>query len=103
MPFTGFDGADLQAEGKFGVNGKDPVGKASAYTQTYETALRTVPLATQVTPPAGGGGLVGGCYDSAANRDAMIASVTAFKADLLALKKVVNSLIDDLQAVGLVG
>ena len=84
----------------------DPVDKAlagSAYTQTYATAAKTVPAATQSTPPAGGTGATAGAYDSAANRDLMIASITAGAADLLALKKVVNALIDDLQALGLVG
>ena len=75
----------------------------SAYTQTYATASKTVPAATQVTPPAGGTGATAGAYDTAAHRDEMIASITAGAADLLALKKVVNSLIDDLQAAGLVG
>ena len=75
----------------------------AAYTQTYSTADRTVPAATQSTPPAGGTGTTAGAYDTAENRDLMIASITAGAADLLALKKVVNALIDDLQASGLIG
>jgi hypothetical protein len=75
---------------------------SSEYTQTYSTASRTVPAATQLTPPAGGTGAAAGAYDSAANRDLMIASITAGAADLLALKKVVNALIDDLQEAGII-
>lgn len=76
---------------------------ANTYTQTYSTAARTVPVATALTPPAGGTGATAGAYDTAVNRDAMIASITATQADLLALKQVVNGLIDDLQALRLVG
>ena len=65
------------------------------YTQTYATASRTVPAATALAPPAGGTGAAAGAYDTAANRDLMIASITATQADLLALKQVVNSLIND--------
>jgi len=74
---------------------------SAAYTQTYSTALRTVANATQSTPPAGGTGATAGAYDSAANRDLMIASITAGAADLLALKKVVTAIIDDLQTAGI--
>ena len=74
----------------------------TAYTQTYSTASKTVPAATASTPPAGGAGATEGAYDTAANRDLMIASLTANIADVLALKKVVNAIIDDLQALGLV-
>jgi hypothetical protein len=74
----------------------------NGYTQTYATAARTVPAATALTPPAGGTGATAGAYDTAGNRDLMIASITATQADLLALKQVVNGLIDDLQAAGLI-
>lgn len=85
------------------IEGFEGVATAGAYTQTYSTATKTVPAATQLTPPAGGTGATGGAYDNATNRDLMIASITAGAADLLALKKVVNALIDDLQAAGIVG
>jgi len=74
----------------------------SVYTQTYATAARTVPAATALTPPVGGTGATAGAYDTAGNRDLMIASITATQADLLALKQVVNGLIDDLQAAKLI-
>ena len=78
-----------------------PVARPSAYTQTYATADKTHASVTQVTPPAGGSGATAGAYDTAANRDAMITSITAGAADLLDLKQLVNSVIDDLQALGL--
>ena len=74
----------------------------TAYTQTYATASRTVPAATALTPPAGGTGTAAGGYDTAVNRDLMIASITATQADLLALKQVVNSLINDLRTLKVV-
>ena len=78
-----------------------PVARAAAFTHTYATADRTHAAVTQVTPPAGGTGATVGAYDTAANRDAMITSITAGAADLLDLKQLVNSVIDDLQAYGL--
>ena len=78
-----------------------PVARPSAFTQTYSTADKTHANVTQVTPPAGGTGATAGAYDSAANRDSMITSITAGAADLLDLKQLVNSVIDDLQALGL--
>lgn len=79
------------------------VPKAAAYTQTFSTAARTVPAATASNPPAGGTGTAAGGYDTAGNRDAMITSLTNCIADVAELKKVVNSIIDDLQALQLVG
>src|SRR3954463_5076910 len=76
---------------------------ANTYTQTYSTAARTVPAAPALPPPAGGTGATAGAYDTAVNRDAMITALTATQADLLALKQVVNGVIDDLQALRLVG
>lgn len=79
------------------------VPQAAAYTQTYSTAARTVPAATASNPPAGGTGATAGAYDTAGNRDLMITSLTNCIADVAALKQVVNSIIDDLQALKLVG
>ena len=90
-------------DGKLAFHGSTAADAADAYTQTYSTTARTVPAATQATPPAGGTGATVGAYDTAENRDLMIASITAGAADLLALKKVVNALIDDLQEIGLIG
>ena len=41
---------------------------------------------TQLAAPAGGGGATAGAYDSAANRDLMIASVNAARDDIIAIK-----------------
>lgn len=41
---------------------------------------------TQLAAPAGGGGATAGAYDSAANRDLMIASVNAARDDIIALR-----------------
>lgn len=76
----------------------------SAYTQTYSTASKTVPAATQAavaTTGASNSSPYG--YTGAAQADAIVAAVNAAGADILALKKVVTALIDDLQALGLVG
>lgn len=75
---------------------------APAYTQTFSTASRTVPAATAVDPPAGGTGATAGAYDTAGNRNLMIASLTAVIADVAELRKVVTALIDDLQAARIV-
>ena len=74
----------------------------TAYTQTYSTASKTVPNGTASDPPAGGTGATAGAYDTAAHRNAMITSLTNCIADVTALKKVVNAIIDDLQVLGLV-
>ena len=82
------------------------VGEAptsAAYTQTYATTSRTVANATASNPPAGGTGAAAGAYDTAANRDLMITSLTNCIADVVALKQVVNSLINDLRAQKIVG
>jgi hypothetical protein len=88
---------------KLGFFNVTPVVKPTAYTQTYATAAKTVPNATASNPPAGGTGATEGAYDTAAHRDEMITSLTNNIADVLALKQVVNALIDDLQALGIVG
>jgi hypothetical protein len=83
----------------FGIT---PSTRASAYTQTYSTASKTVPNATvaavsttgssQVTPYG---------YTTSAQADAIPTAINALAADVLALKKVITALIDDLQAYGL--
>jgi len=80
-----------------------PIVRPGAYTQTYTTAAKTVPNATASNPPAGGTGATAGAYDTASNRNLMITSLTNVIADVDALRKVVTALIDDLQALGLVG
>jgi hypothetical protein len=94
------------------------------FTQTYSTAALTVPTVTYTAPavtavaaPAGGTGATAGGWDTAANRDLAIASITATETDLLATnvslaalaadnlvnRKLINSIIDAMQANGLAG
>jgi len=91
----------LPFQGMPGFNGVTPGAQGSAYTQTYSTAGRTVAAVTATNPPAGGTGATAGAYDTAANRDAMITSLTAVIADVLDIKKNLNAVIDDLQAAGI--
>lgn len=77
--------------------------KYAAVTQTYSTAALDVPTATVSAPPAGGTGDAAGAWDTAGHRDAAIASINALIADVLALRKVVNTLVDALQDNGLLG
>lgn len=88
---------------KLGFYNATPVVRPSAYTQTYTTASKTVPNATASNPPAGGTGATAGAYNNATNRDLMITSLTNCITDVDNLRKVVTQLIDDLQALGLVG
>jgi len=59
---------------------------SAAYTQTYSTAARTVPAEVAA--------ITGGESPTEAEHNLVVA-------DLLALKKVVNAIIDDLQTMGL--
>lgn len=90
-----------QSGSKIGFFGITPVVRPTTLTQTYAAVNATHPNVTQLTPPAGGTGAAAGAYDTAAHRDALIASVTAGAADLLSLKQFVNQIVDQLQALGL--
>ena len=81
--------------------GLTAVVRATAYTQTYNTASKTVPAITSLAAPAGGTGTSAGGYDTASNRNLMITSQNAIRTDLTSLYKVVTQIIDDLQAYGL--
>lgn len=78
--------------------GLKPVGQQSAYTQTYTTADKTQANLTV-------GSDIGAFTDppSAAEMALLRTFVNALKADLTDVKQITNSLIDDLQALGLVG
>jgi hypothetical protein len=84
-----------------GFYGVAAVTRPSAYIQTYATASKTNPAMTASNPPAGGTGTAAGGYDTAAHRDSMITSLTNVIADVTTLKQLINSVIDDLQALGL--
>lgn len=80
----------------------DLVAIGSAYTQTYATADKTHAAMTSAAMPAGGTGAAAGAWDTAANRDSAIAQFAALRNDVIDLKQLVNAVIDDLQALGLV-
>ncbi len=65
-----------------------------------QTAAIAIVAATSSAPPAGGTGATAGAYDSAANRDLMIATINALRTDVAALIVAVNSLRLSNQAQG---
>lgn len=96
---------------KLGFFNATPVAQRSAYTQTYSTADKTHanPTATALTVTDGAGtndGTIGAITNNASTITAvqeLAASINAIIVDLADLKALVNSVIDDLQALGLVG
>lgn len=102
------------ASDKGGFFGATPVVMQSTYTQTYSTAATTVPAATTHTITDSTGGTpstsalvaISGTYTQSEVRNnfaTLAAEDALLAADILALKKVVNKIIDDLQAYGLAG
>lgn len=90
-----------QAGSKVGFFGVTPVVRPAVLTQTYSTASSTHANQTQLAAPAGGTGATAGAYNTAANRDLMIASVNAARTDITNLKNFVNDIVDKLQALGI--
>lgn len=86
---------------KIGFFNVTPVVQPTAYTQTYATASKTLPTQTSADFPAGGTGAAAGAWSTAANRDLAITRFNALRTDLDNTKKVLNQVIDDLQALGL--
>lgn len=102
-----------------------PAVAERTYTQTYSTALRTVPAATVAAlaltvaadAPAGGTGAAAGCYDTSGNRNTAITTmqenrllalslktqINALRVDVAALFAVANALANDLRRAGVVG
>ena len=94
---------NLAFQGNVGFYGTAPIAQPSAYTQTYATADKTNanPTATSIattgvtqTTPWG--------YATEAQGNAVAVAVNALIVDVADVKQLVNSLIDDLQALGLV-
>ena len=86
-----------------GFYGAAAVAKASAYTQTYSTANKTIENPTGVSmgdlvATSGGWGA-----STEANFDKITAVIDQLIADNLDLRQGLTAVIDDLQAVGLVG
>lgn len=75
----------------------------TAYTQTYSTADRTHANLTSsaVVTTAATSDTPFGFSEAQAN--AIVAAINALRTDLLDTKQLVNSVIDDLQALGLLG
>ena len=108
---------------KLGFFNATPVVRPTAYTQTYATADKThaaltataIAAVIPAAAPAGGTGTAAGGWDTAANRDAAITTINdlrtwavevdadyeALLVDVTDVKQLVNSVIDDLQALGL--
>lgn len=80
----------------------DIIASPTTYVQTYSTAAATVPAATVVAVATTGATITTPYgYVGAAQADAIPVAINALAADVLALKKVITQLIDDLQAAGL--
>ncbi len=98
---------------KLGFYNATPVVQRPAYSQTYVTADKTHadPTGAVVagTVEVGGTGAAEGAWDTAAHRHTTITTISEIKtsvnnlvADMADVKQVVNAIIDDLQALGLV-
>ena len=72
------------------------------YTQTYSTAARTNPNATAAAVATTGSGLVSFGYTQS-QADSIPVAINALIDDNLALRKLLNGLIDDLQALAIIG
>ena len=93
-----------KAGGKIGFYAATAVAKAGAYTQTFSTADKTIENATAVAP----GDLTatqstGWGASTEANFDKIATAIDALVADNLDLRSAITAIIDDLQALGLVG
>ena len=81
-----------------------PAARPSAYTQTYTTADKTHAARTAaavVTSPAVTSTPAG--WAAISQADAIITNLNALRVDQLDTAQLVNSIVDDLQALGLVG
>lgn len=94
------DGALNHDGATVGFYGATPIARASAYTQTYSTASRTHPAQT-ATALTGTSVITAWGFQTQAQLDNFIADAEALRQDHLALAQVVNSIIDDLQAIGI--
>ena len=99
---TVFSWTDTGAVSKLAFFGATRVVQPAAYTLTYSTAVRTVPAATAanvVTTPAT---LVAYGFTQA-QADSIPVEINAMQADMLELKKLIVSLINDLSTTSGVG
>ena len=82
-----------------GFYGAAAATRPSAYTQTYATADKTHANATSADLGAFTGGVVG--FLDAAERNNILTQFNALRVDVLDAKSLLNSVIDDLQTLGL--
>lgn len=85
-----------QATSKLGFFGSTPVGKASAYTQTYATADKTLNLASTAAFTGQTNAVGGSVYAKSADLEQL-------RGDVLDVAQMLNALVDDLQTLGLIG
>lgn len=88
---------------KLGFFNATPIVQRAAWTQTYSTADKTVanPLAAAVATTAATNSTPYGFAQAQA--DAIVTAINNLVLDMADTKQAVNALIDDLQALGLVG
>lgn len=88
----------IQFGGDIGFYGVTPIARPAAYTQTYAMATRTHsnPTAATVSDTNGAAG-----FAAAADRTAVVTAVNNLITDVANVKQVLNQVIDDLQANGL--
>lgn len=85
-----------------GFWGATPVARASAYTQTFSTASRTVAnntssaVATTASTNVAPFG-----YTTSAQADAIVTAINALRTDVDNAKKAINQVIDDMQTYGI--
>jgi len=84
-----------------GFYGVTPAARPSAYTQTYSTADKTHANVTSAAVVTTAATNVAPYGYAQAQADAIPVAINATQADLLDLKQLLNSVIDDLQALGL--
>jgi hypothetical protein len=85
--------------GFFGNSASQP----SAYTQTYSTATKTQSnISSSAVATTGATNIAPFGYTTAAQADDIITQLNKIRTDLANVKQVLNALIDDMQANGLV-
>ena len=85
--------------GKLSFYGGTTRAQAAAYVQTYSTAARTVPNATfSALSTTASTNIAPYGFSTSAQADAIAAKVNALGTDVIALKQLINSLINDLSA-----
>jgi hypothetical protein len=101
---NGTIGGTLSVTGAAAFNGVTPPGgKQGAYTKTYNTAARVIPAATVAAVDTTGSTLTTPYGYAQAQADAIPVAINALAADVLALKKLIVSLVVDSEAVGIAG